>query len=155
MLKRSEWLEAARKLDWEFSYVAEDEVCPKLLSGARFGRDSAWRTMSTLGALDEMRHTQIPLALMHDLVRHNEQFDWTHRFYHTNNWVAIAGRHLMDELLLSSNAIEFAIATHFVFETGFTNLQFVALSSLANAVGDRMFEKMVNSIQSDEARHAP
>jgi toluene monooxygenase system protein A len=233
MLKRSQWLEAARKLDWEFSYVGEEEVFPEVMSGrpwlshehwkewdepyrtsyaeyvqtqakkeaslravhealgkaddirklpiawinalklhaatlplaefaavignlrgARFGRDSAWRTMSTLGALDEMRHTQIPLALMHDLVRHDEQFDWTHRFYHTNNWVAIAGRHLMDELLLSSNAIEFAVGTHFVFETGFTNLQFVALSSLAHAVGDRMFEKMVNSIQSDEARHA-
>ena len=39
------------------------------LRGARFGRDSAWRTMSTLGALDEMRHAQIPLALMHGLVR--------------------------------------------------------------------------------------
>jgi toluene monooxygenase system protein A len=233
MLKRSQWLDAARKLDWEFSYVSEREVFPEVASGrpwlrqehwkewdepfrtsfaeyvqtqakknaslravqevvgrpddifklpptwlnalklhaatlplaefaamignlrgARFGRDSAWRTMSTLGALDEMRHAQIPLALMHDLVQKSEQFDWTHRFYHTNNWVAIAGRHLVDELLLASNAIEFAIATHFVFETGFTNLQFVALSSLARNVGDRMFEKMVNSIQSDEARHA-
>src|SRR4029079_16761257 len=43
---------------------------------------------------------------------------------------------------------------HFVFETGFTNLQFIGLSSLAHDVGDRMFEKMVNSIQTDEARHA-
>jgi toluene monooxygenase system protein A len=233
MLKRSQWLDAARKLDWEFSYVSEKEVFPEVpsgepwlahehwqewdepfrtsfaeyvetqakkdaslravqevvggaddlfklplswinalklhaatlplaefaavignLRGARFGRDSAWRTTSTLGALDEMRHAQIPLALMHDLVRRSEQFDWTHRFYHTDNWVAIAARHLMDELLLASNAIEFAVATHFVFETGFTNLQFVALSSLAHEVGDRMFEKMVNSIQSDEARHA-
>jgi toluene monooxygenase system protein A len=108
----------------------------------------------TLGALDELRHTQIPLASMHALVRHDEQFDWTHRFYHSNNWVAIAARHLFDELLLSSNAIEFAVATHFVFETGFTNLQFVALSSLAHDVGDRMFEQTLNSIQSDEARHA-
>ena len=233
MLKRSQWLDAARKLDWEFSYVREEDVFPEVASGgpwlahehwkdwdepyrtsyaeyvkmqckkdeslaavreaigkpedfrklpkpwlsalkfhaaalplaefaavignlrgARFGRDSAWRTMATLGALDEFRHTQIPLTLMHELVRHDEQFDWTHRFYHTNNWVAIAARHIFDELLLSSNAIEFAIATHFVFETGFTNLQFVALSSLAHDVGDRMFEKMVNSIQSDEARHA-
>ena len=54
----------------------------------------------------------------------------------------------------ASNAIEFAIATNFVFETGFTNLQFVGLSALAHEVGDRMFEKMVGSIQSDEARHA-
>jgi toluene monooxygenase system protein A len=233
MLKRSQWLENARKLDWEFSYVREEEVFPEVASGkpwlpheawkdwdepyrtsfaeyvrmqskkddalaaireaigkpedfrrlpkpwlsalklhaatlplaefaavvgnlrgARFGRDSAWRTMATLGALDELRHTQIPLSSMHGLVRHDEQFDWTHRFYHSNNWVAIAARHLFDELLLSSNAIEFAIGTHFVFETGFTNLQFVALSALAHEVGDRMFEQTLNSIQSDEARHA-
>jgi toluene monooxygenase system protein A len=233
MLKRSQWLENARKLDWEFSYVREEDVFPEVvaggpwlshehwkdwdepyrtsfaeyvrmqskkddalgaireaigkpedfrrlpkawlsalklhaatlplaefaavvgnLRGARFGRDSAWRSMATLGALDELRHTQIPLSSMHELVRHDEQFDWTHRFYHSNNWVAIAARHLFDELLLSSNAIEFAIGTHFVFETGFTNLQFVALSALAHDVGDRMFEQTLNSIQSDEARHA-
>jgi toluene monooxygenase system protein A len=87
-------------------------------------------------------------------VRWDPQFDWTHQFYHSNNWVAIAGRHLMDELLLGSNAIEFAVATNMVFETGFTNLQFVGLASLAHGVGDRMFEKMVSSIQSDEARHS-
>jgi toluene monooxygenase system protein A len=110
--------------------------------------------MATFGALDEFRHTQIPLVLMHDLVRWDAQFDWTHKFYHTNDWVAIAGRHLFDELLLSATPIEFAIGTNFVFETGFTNLQFVGLSSLAHAAGDKMFEKMVKSIQTDEARHA-
>jgi toluene monooxygenase system protein A len=57
-------------------------------------------------------------------------------------------------MLLGVSAIEFAIATNFVFETGFTNLQFVGLSALAHSVGDKMFEKMVNSIQSDEARHS-
>ena len=35
---------------------------------ARFGRDSAWRMMATLGALDEIRHTQIPLLLGHDML---------------------------------------------------------------------------------------
>ena len=233
MLKREQWLDLARKLDWEYSYVSEKEIFPEQVSGrpwlsqkewkdwdepyrtsyaeyvstqqakdasvravqeavgrpedfqnldpawlnslklhaatlplaefaavvgnlraARFGRDSAWRTMATFGALDETRHTHIPLLLMHDLVRWNSQFDWTHKFFHTNNWVAIAGRHLVDELLLTSNPVEFAIATNFVFETGFTNLQFVGLSSIAHRVGDRMFEKMVQSIQTDEARHA-
>ena len=72
---------------------------------------------------------------MHELVRWDAQFDWTHKFYHTNNWVAIASRHLVDELLLAANPIEFAIATNFVFETGFTNLQFVGLSALARAGG--------------------
>ena len=233
VLKRDDWLDLARKLDWDLSYVSEKDAFPEIQSGrpwlphaewagwdepfrtsypeyvagqhakeasvaavresvgrvedyqrlpqgwleglklhaatlplaefaavvgnlraARFGRDSAWRSAALLGALDEMRHAQIPLLLMHDLVRWDPQFDWTHKFFHTNNWVAIAARHLADELLLASDAIEFAIATNFVFETGFTNVQFVGLSALAHGVGDKMFEKMVGSIQSDEARHA-
>ena len=52
------------------------------LRAARFGRDSAWRTMATFGALDELRHTQIPLALMHELVRWDAQFDWTQVLSH-------------------------------------------------------------------------
>ncbi len=233
MLKRDQWLDLSRKLDWDYSYVDARDVFPEAISGtpwlphsewkdwdepyrtsyaeyvvhqhdkelsvqavreavgrvqdfkaldpswinalklhaatlplaefaavignlraARFGRDSAWRTTAAFGALDEVRHTQIPLLLMHDLIRWIPQFDWTHRFFHTNNWVAVAGRHLIDELLLGGNPIEFAIATNFVFETGFTNLQFVGLSSLARGAGDKMFEKMVPSIQTDEARHS-
>src|SRR5206468_9262890 len=77
------------------------------LRGARFGRDSAWRTMATFGALDEYRHTQIPLLLFHQLVRWDSQFDWTHKFYHTNNWFAIAARHLLDALVVAQNASEF------------------------------------------------
>ena len=208
MLRRTDWADLARDLDWSFSYVPEGEVFPEEASGApwlpsaawsawdepyrttygeyvegqnakeaavyavrdvlgkaddwnaldpvwlnalklhgatlalaefaavignlrgvRFGRSSAWRTAATFGALDEFRHTQIPLLVMHELVRADPQFDWCHRFYHSNNWVAIAARHLVDELLLGSNAIEFAVGTHFVFETGFTNLQFIGLSS--------------------------
>ncbi len=233
MLKREQWLDLGRKLDWDYSYVDEKDVFPEEICGrpwlphsawrdwdepyrtsyteyvttqyakdvsvcavreavggiedfkkldqswinglklhsatlplaefaavignlraARFGRDSAWRTTAAFGALDEVRHTQIPLLLMHELVRWDSQFDWTHKLFHTNNWVAIAGRHLIDELLLGSTPIEFAVATNFVFETGFTNLQFIGLSSMANAAGDKMFEKMVSSIQTDEARHS-
>jgi len=233
MLKRSEWLDLARDVDWTLSYVDERAAFPEELSGtpwlpaeawsewsepyrttyaeyvtqqhekeasvravremlgkiedyerlaipwrnnlklhtatlalaefaavtgnlrgARFGRTAAWRTTATFGALDEIRHTQIPLELMNELVRFEPQFDWTHGFYHSNNWVAIAARHFADEAFRGSSAIEFALATHFVFETGFTNLQFIGLSSVAHDVGDRMFEKMVTSIQSDEARHS-
>jgi len=233
MLKRDDWLDLARKLDWELSYVEERDVFPDDLAGTpwlpgsawrawdepyrttfaeyvstqsakeaavsavreavgrvedfqrlprewlsalklhaatlplaefaavvgnlravRFGRDSAWRTMACFGALDELRHTQIPLAIMHELVKWDRQFDWTHRFFHSEDWVAIAGRHLVDELLLTANPIELAIGTNFVFETGFTNLQFIGLSSMARAAGDRMFETMIKSIQTDEARHA-
>jgi toluene monooxygenase system protein A len=233
MLKREEWLHLARKLDWDYSFVTEEEVFPPVVSGrpwlphsewrdweesfktsyreyvenqhdkdmavyavrdavgrlddiqalstpwinglkvhaaalslaeftgvvgnlrgARFGRDSAWRTMATFGALDEFRHTQIPLLLMHELVRWDAQFDWAHKFYHTNNWFAVAARHFFDELTLGQNAIEFHIATNFILETGFTNLQFVGLASLAHSAGDHLFEKMITSIQTDEARHA-
>jgi toluene monooxygenase system protein A len=233
VIDRDQWLDLARQLDWDYSYVTEKDVFPAVASGqpwlpqtewkdwdepyrttyveyvtqqsekeasiravreavgrpedfleldpawlnavklhaatlplaeftavvanlraTRFGRSSAWRTMANFGALDELRHTQIPLLLLHELVRFDGQFDWTHRFFHTNDWVAIAGRHLIDELLLTANPIELAIGTNFVFETGFTNLQFVGLSSMGRNVGDHMFEKMVKSIQTDEARHA-
>jgi toluene monooxygenase system protein A len=232
-VKREEWLDLARGLDWELSYVDEREAFPPEIAGepwlpgqawarwnepyrttfpeyvtgqhekdaavyavreavgkaadyqkldpawvnalklhaaalplaefaavignlraARFGRSAAWRRTALLGALDELRHTHIPLAIMHELVRWDRQFDWAHRFYHSNNWMAIAARHLMDELLLGGRPIELAVATNFVFETGFTNLQFVGLAAMAHGVGDRLFEKMVTSIQSDEARHA-
>ena len=233
MLKRAQWLDLARKLDWKPTYVSDAEVFPIAAAGrpwlsneewsgwdepfrttyaeyvatqheketalsavhesagrpedfaklprewrsavklhaatlplaefaavignlraARFGRTSAWRTTALFGALDEFRHTQIPLLLMHDLVAREPQLDWTHRLYHSNNWVAIAARHMCDELLAGANPIEFAVAANFVFETGFTNLQFVGLTALARQVGDRMMEKMLGSIQSDEARHA-
>ena len=232
-MRREAWLDLARKLDWDFSYVREEEVFPPEVSGqpwlpgsawrdwdepfktsyadyvatqaqkegaveavrealgrvsdfqrlprswlsalklhaatlplaefaavignlraARFGRDGAWRTAAAFGALDELRHAQIPLLLMHPLVAWDAQFDWTHRFFHTDNWVAVAARHLFDELLLGADPIEFAIATHFVFETGFTNLQFIGLGAVAHGVGDRLFESLLGSIQSDEARHA-
>jgi toluene monooxygenase system protein A len=124
------------------------------LRAARFGRDSAWRMTSLLGALDELRHTQLPLRAMHELVRWDPQFEWTHRLFHSDDWIAVAARHLVDELLLGSDAIEFAIGTHFVFETGFTNLQFVGLTSMAKLTHDKLFEQMLQSIQTDEARHA-
>jgi toluene monooxygenase system protein A len=147
------WL-SALKLHTATLPLAEFAAVVGNLRAARFGRDSAWRTMATFGALDELRHTQIPLAVMHELVRHDPQFDWTHKFFHTNDWVAIAARHMIDELMLVSNPIELAIATNFVFETGFTNLQFIGLAAHAHRVGDRMFEKTLQSIQTDEARHA-
>ena len=233
MLEREAWLNLARKLDWNFSYVRPEEVFPPEVSGrpwlqaerwrdwdepyrtsyaeyvetqarkqqailavrdslgsaerlsqldrgfcsalklhaatftlaefaavvgnlraARFGRDSAWRTMATFGALDELRHTQLPLAFMHEYVKVDPQFDWTHRLYHTHNWIAIAARHLVDELLLCADPIEFAIGANFVFETGFTNLQFMGLTNLADRAKDPLFKSLLASIQTDEARHA-
>jgi len=147
------WL-SALKLHAATLPLAEFAASVGNLRAARFGRTPAWRAAATLGALDELRHAQIPLALHHELVRDDPQWDWVHRFYHSDNWVAIAARHMLDELLLASNPIEFAVGTHFVFETGFTNLQFLGLTTASHQVGDRMMEKTMASIQSDEARHA-
>ena len=233
MPSREHWLDLARKVDWEYRYVEEQEVFPPAISGnpwfvhaawaewnevyrttyreyvanqrakddsvmgvrsvltkahvrqeldlgwlqlvkfhnalfalseyaaavgelrmARFGRDSAWRTMATLGALDELRHTQIPLLLGHDLLRIDGNFDWTHRAYHTTDWVMIAARHLFDDMILAADAIEVSVQLNFVFETGFTNLQFMAMAAMADGVHDHLFEKALTSIQTDEARHA-
>lgn len=149
----TDWLNAL-KLHGATLPLAEFAAVVGNLRAVRFGRASAWRMTATFGALDEFRHTQIPLMVMHELLKTDAQFDWAHRFYHSDNWVAIAARHLVDELLLGANPIEFAVATNFVFETGFTNLQFIGLSALARDVGDKMFERMVQSIQTDEARHS-
>ncbi len=233
MPSREHWLDLARKVDWDYRYVTEQEVFPTEISGspwlaraawagwnevyrttyreyvanqrakdesvmgvrsvltkshvrqeldlgwlqlvkfhnalfalseyaaavgelrmARFGRDSAWRTMATLGALDELRHAQIPLLLGHDLLGIDGNFDWTHRAYHTTDWVMIAARHLFDDMILAADAIEVAVQLNFVFETGFTNLQFMAMAAMADGVRDHLFEKALTSIQTDEARHA-
>jgi toluene monooxygenase system protein A len=147
------WLNGIKLYSAVFT-LAEYAAVIGNLRAARFGQDSAWRNLSLFGALDELRHAQIPLKIMHDFIRWDPQFDWTHKFYHSNNWIAIAGRHFIDELLLLSDPIEFAIATNFVFETGFTNLQFVGLTAIAELVGDNLFAKMLQSIQTDEMRHA-
>jgi toluene monooxygenase system protein A len=121
---------------------------------ARFGRDSAWRTMACLGALDEIRHGQIPLSFGHDLLRLDDGFDWTHKALHTNQWIVVGSRHFFDDTCLAANAIEIAMQLNFVFETGFTNLQFMALAAMANGADHHVFEQMLVSIQTDEARHA-
>jgi len=145
---------SALKLHTATFTLAEFAAVVGNLRGARFGRDSAWRTMATFGALDELRHTQLPLALLHPYVRNDAQFDWTHKLYHTNSWIAIAARHLVDELLLYADPVEFAIGANFVFETGFTNLQFMGLTRLAERMNEPLFRTLLGSIQTDEARHA-
>jgi toluene monooxygenase system protein A len=231
LIKRNEWLNLTRDLEWTFRYVDEEDVFPKIMCGtdmsteqwrsweepykimfseyvnmqstkekaveevrqglregrkqdlppewlnalklhsavlplaefaavvgnlraARFGKTAPWRNAALLGAMDELRHTQIPLLLMHEMIPVHQQFQWTHHFYHSKNWVSIAARHMFDELLLMANPVEFALATNFVFETGFTNLQFIGLSAIARSVGDDVFETMSKSIQTDEARHS-
>src|SRR5579883_1700456 len=42
MLKRSQWLDGARKLDWTYSYVRDDEVFPEVASGRPWLPHDAW-----------------------------------------------------------------------------------------------------------------
>jgi toluene monooxygenase system protein A len=124
------------------------------LKMARFGLTGGWRNMAVLGALDELRHSQIDLFFAHEHVTKDVQYDWAHKAYATDNWVMIAGRALFDGFMVMSTATDIAVQLPFTFETGFTNLQFVALASNALSTGDVNFANMISSIQTDEARHA-
>ncbi|MGQ0843828.1 MAG: toluene monooxygenase [Sporichthyaceae bacterium] len=124
------------------------------LKMARFGLTGGWRNMAVMGAMDEMRHSQIDLWFAHEHVSKDPQYDWAHKAYSTNNWVMIAARSLFDGFMALSPAVDIAVQLPFTFETGFTNLQFVALASNALSTGDVNFANMISSIQTDEARHA-
>ena len=111
-----------------------------------------WRAWVRWGGI---RHARIPFAdRSRPLMAHDGNFDWTHKAFHTNEWVILAARHLFDDMFLAADAIDLAIQLNFVFETGFTNLQFMAMAAMADRAHHHLFEKMVASIQTDEARHA-
>jgi len=63
---------------------------------ARFGLAPRWRNMAVLGALDEIRHTQIALYFAHEFVAKDPQFDWAQKAFHSNDWAIIAARALFD-----------------------------------------------------------
>src|SRR5690242_18658903 len=44
MLPREEWLELARKLNWEFSYVSEREAFPEVQSGTPWLSHAEWES---------------------------------------------------------------------------------------------------------------
>ena len=120
----------------------------------RWSRSPGMRNMGTFGMLDEMRHGQLQLFFPHELVSGDRQFDWAHQGMKSNNWGIVAARHFFDDMMMTRDAISSAILLNFAFETGFTNLQFIGLSSDAANAGDYSFSKLIQSIQSDEARHA-
>lgn len=124
------------------------------LKMARFGLSGAWRNMAVFGQLDEIRHAAISTYFGHEFVPKDPQYDWTQKLYNTNNWIAIALRNLFDGMMSTSNAVDIALQLPLVFETGFTNLQFVALAADALSAGDVNFANMISSIQTDEARHS-
>jgi toluene monooxygenase system protein A len=112
------------------------------------------RNMATLGALDEIRHAQLQLYFAHEYAPKDRHFDWAHEAMFTENWGIIAARHAFDDMLMTRDALATAIMANFAFETGYTNLQFIGLSADAARAGDYTFAKLIQSIQSDEARHA-
>ncbi|TCK26757.1 toluene monooxygenase [Pseudonocardia endophytica] len=124
------------------------------LKMARFGLSPSWRNMAVFGALDEMRHAQITLFFGHEFVAKDPQYDWSQKAFHTNDWASIALRTLFDGMIIGPDVVDLAVQLPMTFETGFTNLQFVALSSDALEAGDINFANMISSIQTDEARHA-
>jgi toluene monooxygenase system protein A len=121
---------------------------------ARFGLSAAWRNVAIYGALDEIRHTQLTLAFPHDLVEKDPQYDWAHKAYFTNDWGIVAARATFDGFMMNPNVIDLAVQLPFMFETGFTNVQFVALAADALSSGDINFANMISTIQTDEARHS-
>jgi len=120
----------------------------------RFGKAPGMRNMATFGLLDEIRHGQIQLSFPHDWVQIDKQFAWTHKALHTNEWGAIAVRHILDDIFISRDAATTAVMLTFAFETAFTNMQFLALAANASKAGDIAFSSVISSIQTDEARHA-
>ncbi len=121
---------------------------------ARFGKAPGMRNMATFGALDENRHGQIQLFFPHELVGRSRQFDWAAKSMHTNEWAAVAARHMFDDIMSARDAVGVALMLTFAFETGFSNLQFLGLAADAAAAGDHSFSNLISSIQTDEARHA-
>jgi len=127
------------------------------MAEARMGRwapSAAWRNVSVLGLLDEFRHTQIQLIFPHSFLADSPQWDWAQKAYHSNEWAALAAKHILDDMLLTSSAVDLAVLLTFVFETGFTNLQFLGMAMDAMEEGDVEFSTLLSSIQTDEARHS-
>ena len=104
--------------------------------------------------LDEIRHAQLDLAFSHDLLKHDQRFDWCNKAFHTNEWGVIAVKNFFDDWMLNANCVEAAMATSLIVEHGFTNIQFVALAADAMEAGDIDFSNLLSTIQTDEARHA-
>jgi toluene monooxygenase system protein A len=121
-----------------FGGVALSEYAAVLaeLKMARFGLAGPWRNMAVFGQLDELRHASITTFFGHEFISRDPQYDWTQKAYQTNNWVSISLRNLFDAMMSSANAVDIALQLPLVFETGFTNLQFVGLAADALASGD-------------------
>ena len=147
------WISAA-KLHYGGVPVVEYHASLMESRFVRFAKAPGMRNMGVFGAMDENRHAQIQLAFPHEYINKDRQFDWAAEAYRTQNWGILAARNLSDDMMMTRDVVQTAIMLNFAFETGFTNLQFIGLSSDAANSGDFSFAKMIQSVQSDEARHA-
>ena len=120
----------------------------------RFSRGPGMRNMSSFGSLDEMRHAQVQLWFGYEHIKKNPQFDWAQKGCHSNNWAIVGARHTFADLEHTRDVVSSAIMTNISFETAFTNLQFIAFAADAAKEGDHSFATMLQSIQTDESRHA-
>ncbi len=161
VLSKSDFFDTAPEgwksvLKQHFGAIAVAEYAASVAEArmARFSKAPGNRNMATFGTLDEVRHGQIQLYFPHEYAPRDRQFDWAHKTYFTNEWGAIAARHLFDDMMLTRSASEVAMMLTFAFETGFTNLQFLALAADASEAGDMNFSQLISSIQTDESRHA-
>jgi toluene monooxygenase system protein A len=110
--------------------------------------------MATFGTLDEIRHGQIQIYFAYEFLRHDRVFDWCHKSSKTENWIIVSLRHALDDIAHTRDATSAGIMLNMGLEQAFTNLQFVALSADAAKFGDHTFATMLQSIQTDESRHA-
>lgn len=120
----------------------------------RFGRAPGMRNMATFGTLDEIRHGQIQIYFAYEFLKHDAVFDWCHKSSKSENWIPISVRAALDDCIHTRDAVSAAIMLNMGLEQSFTNLQFVALSADAARCGDHTFATMLQSVQTDEARHA-
>lgn len=120
----------------------------------RFAKSPGMRNMATFGTLDEIRHGQIQIFFAYEFLKHDRAFDWAHKSSKTENWIIVSLRHCLDDIVHTRDAVSAAIGLNFSLEQAFTNLQFVALSADAAKHGDHTFATMLQSIQTDEARHS-
>jgi toluene monooxygenase system protein A len=143
-------------LKLHFGAVPLAESSSQIAEGrmARFGKAPGMRNMATFGLLDEIRHGQTQLYFAHEGLRHSHQFNWGHKLLGTQEWGAIMTRSTLDDVFMGRDAVTTAIMLTFAFETGFTNMQFIALAGDAAEAGDTSFSNLISSIQTDESRHA-
>jgi toluene monooxygenase system protein A len=142
------------KFNYAASVPGEYAACFPEGRMARFSKAPSMRNLATFAILDELRHTQILLYFSHQLAALDRQFDWAAEGLGSMNWVSMAGRHAMEDLLHSRDIVTTSVMLHLAFETGLTNIQMLGLSADSANMGDYTFSNLITSIQSDEARHA-